>query len=62
MSFIKEGRQIYIIYMYLDASVLFLITKNVLGKFYAKFDGGIFIGYSNSSKVFRVFNKRTLTI
>nr|GEU79793.1 hypothetical protein [Tanacetum cinerariifolium] len=34
-------------------------SKNNLGKFKAKGDEGYFIGYSMSSKAFKVFNKRT---
>ncbi|KAH9799739.1 hypothetical protein KPL71_000448 [Citrus sinensis] len=33
-----------------------------LGKFDPKSDVGIFLGYSNSSKVYRVYNKRTLVV
>ena len=33
--------------------------KNNLGKFDPKSDKGIFLGYSNRSKAYRVFNKRT---
>ena len=36
--------------------------KNALGKFDAKSDEGIFLGYSSVSKAFRIFNKRTLII
>ncbi|KEH19416.1 hypothetical protein MTR_8g058870 [Medicago truncatula] len=32
------------------------------GKFDAKVDDGIFLGYSSNSKAYRVFNKRTLTV
>ncbi|RVW47390.1 Retrovirus-related Pol polyprotein from transposon RE1 [Vitis vinifera] len=39
-----------------------LNTKDNLGKFDAKSDVGIFLGYSTSSKAFRVFNKRTMVI
>ena len=39
-----------------------LDTKDKLGKFDAKVDIGIFLGYSSSSKAYRVFNKRTLVI
>nr|GFB06659.1 putative ribonuclease H-like domain-containing protein [Tanacetum cinerariifolium] len=39
--------------------VLILNTLDNLGKFEAKGDEGYFIGYSMSSKAFRVFNKRT---
>nr|GEV87673.1 hypothetical protein [Tanacetum cinerariifolium] len=39
--------------------VMILNTLDHLGKFDAKGDGGYFVGYSMSSKAFRVFNKRT---
>nr|GEU82967.1 hypothetical protein [Tanacetum cinerariifolium] len=39
--------------------VMILNTLDNLGKFKAKRDEGYFIGYSMSSKAFRVFNKRT---
>nr|GFC85271.1 ribonuclease H-like domain-containing protein [Tanacetum cinerariifolium] len=39
--------------------VIILNTLYNLGKFEAKGDEGYFIGYSMSSKAFRVFNKRT---
>ena len=39
-----------------------LNTKDNLGNFDAKSDVGIFLGYSTSSKAFRVFNKRTMVV
>jgi len=36
--------------------------KDKLGKFDAKADDGIFLGYSYNSKAYRVFNKWTLTV
>nr|GEY71912.1 ribonuclease H-like domain-containing protein [Tanacetum cinerariifolium] len=42
--------------------VMILNTLDNLGKFKAKGDEGYFIGYSMSSKAFRVFNKRTRRI
>nr|GEZ62716.1 hypothetical protein [Tanacetum cinerariifolium] len=39
--------------------VMILNTLDNLGKFKAKRDAGYFIGYSMSSKAFRVFNKRS---
>ena len=33
-----------------------------LGKFDAKSDEGIFLGYSTTSQAYRVFNKRTKTV
>nr|GEW52363.1 hypothetical protein [Tanacetum cinerariifolium] len=42
--------------------VMILNTLDYLGKFDAKEDEGYFVGYSLSSKAFRVFNKRTKKI
>ena len=36
-----------------------LNDRENLGKFYAKSDEGIFLGYSTTSQAYRVFNKRT---
>ena len=36
--------------------------KDNLGKFDAKSDEAIFLGYFTNSKAYRVFNKRTLTV
>jgi len=36
--------------------------KDALGKFDAKSDESIFLGYSSQSKASRVFNKRTLVV
>lgn len=36
--------------------------KDDLGKFDARSDEGVFIGYSSTSKAYRVFNKRTLCV
>ena len=40
----------------------FLNDKDNLGKFDAKSDEGIFLGYSTNSKAYRVFNKRTMVV
>ena len=39
-----------------------LNTKNNLEKFDSKANKGIFLGYSTSSKAYRIFNKRTLVV
>ena len=39
-----------------------LNTKDNLGKFDAKSNVGIFLGYSSSSKAYRVFNKKTMVV
>ncbi len=36
--------------------------KDKLGKFYPKSDEAIFLGYSSTSKAYRVYNKRTLLV
>nr|GEV97698.1 hypothetical protein [Tanacetum cinerariifolium] len=45
-----------------DCHVMILNTLDNLGKFEEKGDEGYFIGYSMSSKAFRVFNKRTTRV
>ena len=39
-----------------------LNDRKNLGKFDAKIDDGIFLGYSTTSRAYRVFNKRTKTV
>ena len=39
-----------------------LNDRENLGKFDAKSDEGIFLGYSTTSQAYRVFNKRTKTV
>ena len=39
-----------------------LNTKDNLGKFDVKSNVGIFLGYSSSSKTYRVFNKKTMVV
>lgn len=39
-----------------------LNNRDNLEKFDAEFDKRIFLGYSSNSKVYRVFNKKTLTM
>ena len=39
-----------------------LNTKDNLGKFNAKTDVGVFLGYSTTSKAYKVFNKTTLVV
>jgi len=36
--------------------------KDNIGKFDAKADDGIFIGYSSHSHAYRIYNKRTITM
>ena len=62
MSFGKIENPILVISKFLNANVFILNTKDNLGKFDPKSDVGIFLGYSNSSKAYRVYNKRTLVV
>ena len=39
-----------------------LNDRENLGKFDARSDEGIFLGYSTTSRAYRVFNKRTKTV
>ena len=57
------GRKPNISYFRVFGSKCFILnTKDQLGKFDPKSDEGIFIGYSERSKAYRIFNKRTNTI
>ena len=42
--------------------MFYLNTKDQLGKFDSKSDEGIFLGYSERSKAYRIFNKRSKII
>ena len=42
--------------------MLILNTKDNLGKFDAKSNIGIFLGYYSSSKAYRVFNKKSMVL
>src|SRR4051812_2361460 len=47
---------------YTVANVVLNNGKDNLGKFDAKADEGIFLGYSQSSKAYRIYNKRLLIV
>ena len=59
-----KGRKPNIAYFHIFRCKCFVLKndKDNLGKFDEKSDEGIFIGYSLSSKSYRVYNKRTLKI
>ena len=61
---IWNERKHNIYYFYVFGCKCFVLNneKDNLGKFDAKSDEAIFLGYSTSSKAYRVFNKRTLTV
>ncbi|KAI4372795.1 hypothetical protein MLD38_010984 [Melastoma candidum] len=59
-----RGRKPNISYFHAFGSPCFILrpSKDNLGKFEAEIDEGIFLGYSLSSKAYRVLSKRTSTI
>ena len=58
-----KGRKQNIGYFKVFGCKYFILnTKDNLGKFDAKSDEGIFLGYSQISKAYRVFNKWTLSV
>jgi hypothetical protein len=59
-----KGRKPNISFFHIFGCKCFVLNndKDNLGKFDEKSDEGIFLGYSLSSKAFRIFNKRTLSI
>ena len=59
-----KGRKPNIAYFHIFGCRCFVLNngKERLGKFDAKSDEAIFLGYSSTSKAFRVFNKRTLVV
>jgi len=61
---IYKGRKPNIPYFKAFGCKCFILNngKSNLGKFDPKADEGIFLGYSSTSKAYRVYNKRTLTI
>ena len=61
---IYKGRKPNISHFHVFGCKCFVLNngKDNLGKFDAKADEGIFLGYSTSSKAFRIYNKRRMTI
>ena len=59
-----RGRKPNISFFHVFGCKCFVLNndKDNLGKFDEKSDEGIFLGYSLSSKAYRIYNKRTLTI
>ena len=58
-----NNRKPRILYLRVFGCKCFILnTKDNLGKFDSKADEGIFLGYSTTSKAYRVFNKRTLVV
>ena len=60
---LRNGRKLNIGYFKVFGCKCFIVnTKDNLGNFDTKSDEGIFLGYSQISKAYRVFNKRTLIV
>ncbi|RYR63475.1 hypothetical protein Ahy_A04g021284 [Arachis hypogaea] len=59
-----KGRKPNISHLHVFGCKCFILNngKDNLGKFDAKADEGIFLGYSLTSKAFRVYNKRIMTM
>jgi hypothetical protein len=59
-----KGRKPNISYFHIFGCKCFVLNndKDNLGKFDEKSDEGIFLGYSLTSKAYRIYNKRTLKI
>ena len=59
-----KGRRLNISYFHVFGCKCFIHNndKDNLEKIDPKFDEGIFLGYSTSSKAYRVFNKRILVV
>ena len=59
-----NGRKPKISHLHVFGCKCFVLNngKDNLGKFDAKSDEGIFLGYSLNNKAFRIYNKRTMII
>jgi len=59
-----KGRKPNVTYLKIFGCTCFVLNngKENLGKFDSKADKAIFLGYSLTSKVYRVFNRRTLNV
>ena len=62
MNFGKTRNLTLAISKFFGSKCFILNTKDNLGKFDAKSNVGIFLGYSSYSKAYRVFNKKTMVI
>ena len=60
---IWNGKKPRVKYFRVFGSKCYILNdRENLGKFDAKSDEGIFLGYSTTSRAYRVFNKRTKTV
>ena len=58
-----KGRMLNVKYFKIFGSTCFILKdRENVGKFDSRSDKGIFLGYSSTSKVYRVYNKRTMKV
>ena len=58
-----KGKKPNLGYFHIFGSMCFILNdREHLGKFDSKNDEGVFLGYSNNSRAFRVYNMRTQNI
>ena len=58
-----KGRKSNVSYFHVFGSICYILSnRDHSGKFDAKSDYGVFLGYSMNNKAYRVFNMRTQTI
>ena len=58
-----KGRKPNVKYFIIFGSTCFILKdRENVGKFDSRSDKGIFLGYSSTSKVYRVYNKRTMKV
>ena len=61
MNYREKEDPIFHTFVHLDVCFI-LNTKDQFTKFDSKVDKGIFLGYPNTSKAYKVFNTRTLVV
>ena len=59
-----KGKTPNLVHLHVFGCKYFILNngKNILGKFDAKADEGIFLGYSSIGHAYRIFNRRTLLV
>ena len=58
-----KGRKPKVKYFKIFGSTCFILKdRENVRKFYSRSDEGIFLGYSSTSKAYRVYNKRTMKV
>ena len=58
-----KGRKLNVKYFRIFRSICFILKdRENVGKFDSRGDEGIFLGYSSTSKAYRVYNKRTMKV